>query len=172
MSEAEDVAFKEMFPLVIGLLAGLAVFFIVIAQIIAATTAEALYTPPGMTTEQAISERIAPIGQVNMEGPMLASADAGGSGDAAAASDEPQSTEEIYNGVCAACHDSGVAGAPELGDTGTWQSRLDERGGYDPLYQNALNGIGAMPAKGGANISEEELDEAVRYILEESGISP
>lgn len=171
MSEAEDVAFKEMFPLVIGLLAGLAVFFIVIAKIIAAG-AGSTYVPPGMTAEEAISERVAPIGQVNMEGPMLASADAGGTGDAAAASDEPRSAEEIYNGVCAACHDNGVAGAPELGDTGTWQSRLDERGGYDPLYQNALNGIGAMPAKGGANISEDELNEAVRYILEESGISP
>lgn len=173
MSEAEDVAFKEMFPLVIGLLAGLAVFFIVIAKIIAATTVETTYTPPGMTTDEAISERVAPIGRVNMEGPMLAAADAGGAGDAAAESDdEPRSAGEIYSGVCAACHDNGVAGAPELGDTGTWQSRLDERGGYDALYENALNGIGAMPARGGASLSEEELDEVVRYILEESGISP
>jgi cytochrome c5 len=125
-----------------------------------------------MTAEEAISERVAPIGQVNMEGPMLAAADAGGTGAAAADDGEPQSAKEIYSGVCAACHDNGVAGAPELGDTGTWQSRLDERGSYDALYQNALNGLGAMPAKGGANISEEELDETVRYILEESGLSP
>lgn len=172
MSEAEDVAFKEMFPLVIGLLAGLAVFFIVIAKIIAATTVETTYAPSGMTVEEAISKRVAPIGQVNMGGPMLAAADAGGTGAAAADGGEPQSAEEIYSGVCAACHDNGVAGAPVLGETGTWQGRLDERGSYDALYRNALNGIGAMPAKGGANISEEELDETVRYILEESGLSP
>lgn len=166
MSEAEDVAFKEMFPLVIGLLAGLAVFFIVIAKIIAAGTGAA-YVPPGMTAEEAISERLAPVGQVNMEGPMLAE------GEAAADEDdgEPQSAEDVYANVCAACHDAGVAGAPELGDGDAWESRLADSD-FDALYENALNGIGSMPAKGGGNISDEELEEAVRYILEESGVSP
>ena len=92
MSEAEDVAFKEMFPLVIGLLAGMAVFFIVMAKIIAGTQAT-VYAPPGMSHEQAVAERVAPIGQVNMGGPMLAEAETGGGGGAAAASDEPKSAE-------------------------------------------------------------------------------
>jgi cytochrome c5 len=170
MSEAEDVQFKEMFPLVIGLLAGLAVFFVVIAQLIASDS-QSTYVPPGMTAEAAVASRVQPVGQVNMGGPIVAEADTGGGGGSAAAGGEPQSGEQIYNSVCMACHDSGVAGAPVIGDDSTWQSRMEERGGYDPIYQNALNGYKGMPAKGGANISEEELDRAVKYLLEESGVS-
>lgn len=173
MSEAEDLAFKEMFPLVIGLLAGMAVFFLVIAKIIAATVDTTSYTPPGMSPAEAAAQRVAPIGDVNMGGPMLAEADTGGGGGGAAAgAGMPETAEGIYNAVCSACHDNGVAGAPVTGDTAAWGSRLDARGGYDPLYQNALNGYNAMPAKGGANITEEQLDKAVRYILDESGVSP
>lgn len=171
MSEAEDVQFKEMFPLVIGLLAGMAVFFVVAAQLIAGGT-QASYTPSGMTAEEAVAARVQPIGQVNMGGPMLAEADTGGGGGAAAAGDgEPQSGEQIYQSVCMACHDSGVAGAPKIGDEAEWQNRLEARGGYDPIYENALNGFKGMPARGGAGISEEELDRAVQYLLEESGVS-
>lgn len=171
MSEAEDVAFKEMFPLVIGGLAGLAVFFIVIAKVISATVDET-YVPPGKTVEEALSERLAPIGQVNMGGPMLARAESGdGSGAAAADSGEPMSGQEVYDNVCSACHASGVAGAPQTGNGDAWQSRIAD-GGYESLYQNALDGIGAMPPKGGGNISNEELERAIRYILEESGVSP
>ena len=170
MSEAEDVAFKEMFPLVIGLLAGLAVFFIVIANIIAGSQKTA-YAPAGMTGEQAIAQRVAPIGEVNMGGPILAETDAGGGG-GAMASDEPQTAEQIYSGVCSACHDTGVAGAPKLGNTSAWQERLGARGGYDALFQNALNGFKGMPARGGASISDEELDGAVPYMLAASGVSP
>ncbi|MDZ7828995.1 MAG: c-type cytochrome [Halofilum sp. (in: g-proteobacteria)] len=171
MSEAEDVQFKEMFPLVIGLLAGLAVFFVVIAQLIASDS-QSTYVPPGMTAEEAVSSRVQPIGQVNMGGPIVAEADTGGGGGSAAAGGgEPQSGEQVYNSVCMACHDSGVAGAPKIGDNSIWQSRVEERGGYDPIYENALNGYKGMPAKGGASISEEELDRAVKYLLEESGVS-
>jgi len=171
MSEAEDVQFKEMFPLVIGLLAGMAVFFVVAAQLIAGGT-QTSYIPPGMTAEEAVASRVQPIGQVNMGGPILAEADTGGGGGSAAAGGgEPQSGEQVYQSVCMACHDSGVAGAPKIGDTSLWQSRLDERGGYEPIYENALNGFKGMPAKGGASITDEELDRAVKYIFEESGVA-
>lgn len=169
MSEAEDVEFKQMFPLVIALLAGMAIFFVVIAQLIAAGT-QGTYTPAGMSAEEAVAARVQPAGQVNMGGPMLAEADTGGGG-GSVDSGEPQSGEQVYNSVCMACHNSGVAGAPKIDNASAWQSRLDERGGYDPIYQNALNGYKGMPAKGGANISEEELDRAVKYIFEESGVS-
>lgn len=167
MSEAEDVAFKEMFPLVIGLLAGLAVFFIVIANIIA-DSGPNVYAPAGMTPEQAIAHRVAPIGKVNMGGPMLAEPESG----AAAEATTYEGPAQVYDAVCAACHDAGIAGAPELGDASVWQQRLEAHGGFEGVYQNALNGLNAMPARGGANISDEQLENAVRYILEESGVSP
>lgn len=171
MSEAEDVQFKQMFPLVIALLAGMAVFFVVAAQLIASDS-QSTYVPAGMSTEEAVASRVQPAGQVNMGGPIVAEADTGAGGGSAAAGDgEPQSGEQVYNSVCMACHDSGVAGAPRIGDASIWQDRMEERGGYDPIYQNALNGFKGMPAKGGANISDEELDRAVEYLLEESGVS-
>lgn len=171
MSEAEDVQFKQMFPLVIALLAGMAVFFVVAAQLIAADS-QGTYVPPGMTAEEAITERVQPVGQVNMGGPILAEAETGGGGGSMdAGGGEPQSGSEVYNSVCGACHNSGVAGAPKIDNASAWEDRLDARGGYDALYQNALNGYKGMPAKGGANISEEELDRAVTYMLEQSGVS-
>ena len=171
MSEAEDLQFKETFPLVIGLLAGLAIFFVVIALVVANFYTEDTYAPPGMSRAEAIAARVQPVGEVNMGGPVVAAADTGGSGAAEEAAGEPQSGSEVYSAVCGACHDAGVAGAPKTDDTAAWKQRLDARGGYDALYQNALNGRGAMPAKGGANISEEELDRAVKYMLDESGVS-
>lgn len=171
MSEAEDIQFKQMFPLVIALLAGMAVFFVVAAKLIASDS-QSTYVPAGMSAEEAVASRVQPIGQVNMGGPILADADAGGGGGSAAAGGgEPQSGEQVYNSVCMACHDSGVAGAPKIGDGSAWQDRMETRGGYDPIYQNALNGFKGMPAKGGASISDEELDRAVKYLLEESGVS-
>ena len=36
------------------------------------------------------------------------------------------------------------------------------------LYQNAINGIGIMPAKGGAaSLSDEEIKAAVDYLLKQ-----
>jgi len=75
--------------------------------------------------------------------------------------------EEVYQKSCAMCHNSGVADAPKLGDKGTWAPRIAE--GADALYSVAINGKGAMPAKGGnADLSDDEVKSAVDYIIEKS----
>jgi cytochrome c5 len=75
--------------------------------------------------------------------------------------------KEIYQRTCSACHDTGVAGAPKTGDTEAWSSRIAK--GEDLLVQNAVNGIGAMPPKGGdPSLSEEEVRAAVNYMIEQS----
>lgn len=74
---------------------------------------------------------------------------------------------EVYQSSCAACHAEGVAGAPKTGDKEFWAAKISA--GADPLVQNAINGIGTMPAKGGnPNLSDEEVRAAVEYMIEQS----
>ncbi|WP_019915826.1 c-type cytochrome [Methyloversatilis discipulorum] len=80
----------------------------------------------------------------------------------------PKTGEQIYKGACAACHDAGMAGAPKLGDSGAWASRIAT--GLDALVKSAINGKGAMPAKGGnASLSDEEITRAVAYMGNKAG---
>src|SRR5690606_40872029 len=66
---------------------------------------------------------------------------------------------QIYAATCAACHGTGVAGAPTLGDTAAWAPLLEK--GYETLLQNAINGINAMPPRGGnPNLSDLEVARA------------
>lgn len=71
-----------------------------------------------------------------------------------------------YEASCSACHANAAIGAPVLGDKEAWAEVVAK--GIDQVYANALNGINAMPAKGGADISEEELNEVVDYMINAS----
>lgn len=71
--------------------------------------------------------------------------------------------KKLYESACLACHGAGLAGAPKVGDKGAWAPRLAK--GKDTLYQNAIKGIGVMPAKGGAQASDEEVKAAVDYMI-------
>lgn len=75
--------------------------------------------------------------------------------------------EGVYKNSCSACHDSGVANSPKLGDKAAWAPRLAL--GSDHLYQSAIKGIGAMPAKGGnTSISDVDVKAAVDYMAAKS----
>ena len=83
---------------------------------------------------------------------------------APAAGGAPKDGATIYNSVCGACHNSGVAGAPKVDDKGAWAPRVAQ--GKDALYKSALAGKGAMPPKGGAaDLSDGEIKATVDYIL-------
>ncbi len=72
--------------------------------------------------------------------------------------------EAIYKQSCMACHAAGVAGAPKLGDSEAWSPRLAK--GNDVLVQSVMNGLNAMPPKGGCmNCSDDELRGAVEYMV-------
>lgn len=76
--------------------------------------------------------------------------------------------DAVYSAVCAACHDTGAAGAPKLGDVTGWSSRLAQ--GYDVLVKHAIEGIRAMPAKGGnPDLDDIEVARAVVYLANKSG---
>ena len=75
--------------------------------------------------------------------------------------------EAIYKSSCFACHDSGVAGSPKIGDKAAWTARIAT--GTESLYEAAIKGKGAMPGKGGnMSIADADVKAAVDYMVSES----
>jgi cytochrome c5 len=72
--------------------------------------------------------------------------------------------KSTYQSMGSTCHDSGALGAPKITDKAAWQPRIAQ--GSKVLYSSALNGIGAMPAKGGhPQLSDEQVKAAVDYMV-------
>lgn len=115
------------------------------------------------SVEDEIRARIEPVGEVCLEGQECGAAAA----PTQTASSGPRSGSEVYDAVCMACHSTGAAGAPKIGDTAAWAPRIEK--GMDTLINHAINGFNAMPAKGGcANCPDEEIQNAVKHIVEAS----
>ena len=88
----------------------------------------------------------------------------------AVAAAEVRGGKEVYDSSCAGCHGSGVLQAPKLGDGADWGAR--EKQGLEVLVEHAIKGFKNMPAKGGnPTIKDEEIQNAVIYMLAGSGIS-
>jgi len=72
-----------------------------------------------------------------------------------------------YEMYCAACHDNAAIGAPVLGDKEAWSNVLEK--GLDNVYMNGINGINAMPPKGGAiDLPDEDFKKIIDYIIQQS----
>ena len=72
-----------------------------------------------------------------------------------------------YDTACFACHGTGAAGAPVVGNKDAWTTRVSQ--GIDTLYSHAIDGFNAMPAKGGAaSLSDDEVKVVVDYMVEQS----
>lgn len=114
--------------------------------------------------EQAMLDRLSPIGSVCMAGDACAAAAV------AAGPTGPRSGEEVYNGVCMACHLTGASNAPLFGNVEQWAPRIAT--GMDALYASVFNGIEVdgvlvMPAKGLClDCSDEEIEATVDYMVE------
>jgi len=79
--------------------------------------------------------------------------------------------KETYEKVCKACHEAGVSGAPKIGDTESWGIRAQK--GEGVLIQHALNGLNAMPAKGGCvTCTDDEIKAGVSYLMAHSLTQP
>jgi cytochrome c5 len=117
----------------------------------------------------ALVERIKPVGQLNTGAPIVAEAPQGeaGAAPAAATSGPARTGEQVFNSTCTACHSTGAAGAPKLGDKAAWGPRIAQ--GMSVLVNNATNGIRAMPPRGSCpNCSDEELRNAVGFMVSKS----
>lgn len=75
--------------------------------------------------------------------------------------------EEVYKGQCAACHATGAAGAPKLGDAAAWAPRIQT--GFEALVHSALKGKGAMAPQGGGDFDDTEIARGVAYMANAAG---
>ena len=76
----------------------------------------------------------------------------------------------LFDANCAACHKTGLGGAPKLGDKAAWAPRIAQ--GVDVLVNHAVNGFdgttGSMPAKGGvATLTDAQIGDIVGYMAEQ-----
>ena len=162
MNQKEDSAFLRQFS---GVIVGFMV--LTIALIFLARYIEP--EPPGDTnpSKGALAEkRIAPVGSVRAgeEGAAeLAEAQAAAA-KAAPAAEVVVDGPSVYGGLCKTCHDAGVAGAPITGSE-QMAARASEKG-LEVLVQNAINGINAMPPRGGnMALTDEQIQAAVEFML-------
>ena len=178
-----DRQFFQTFGLIIGILVFLALVLFGIAAAI--ETGEGDPAEGNKYAQQALAERIQSRGEVAVrEGsggvralpaamtPATVPATPGADPTSAAAdTDASADGEATYQSACFACHGTGAAGAPRVGDTEAWKSRIAQ--GRDVLIQHALHGYagetGYMPAKGGqAQLSDEAVIAALDYMLEQT----
>ena len=124
------------------------------ALLVAAPLALAMGSTP--QDNGAVLARIRPVAQLN-----VVAAPAGGAAKAS------RTGEELFNAVCTACHSTGAAGAPKMGDKAAWAPRIGV--GLDVLVKSATVGKNAMPPKGGSDASEEELTRAIVFMANKSG---
>ena len=160
MSDAhhEQQSFVQTPKQLIAVVAG---FFIVIVLGIILLVIFATNTPLGGAgstgqSKEAIAARIRPVAD---EGFVLKDANA---------PKVLQAGDVVYNSTCLACHGSGAAGAPKTADAGAWKARIAQ--GYDTLLQHAIQGIRAMPPKGGnPDLDDVEVARAVVFMTNQSG---
>jgi len=152
---------KEFFTTFFALMGGLTVFAIILIILAGKLTSGVSDYKP----EEIVLENIKPVGQVYIAGE--SEPEAAPAAESAMASAGPKSGEEIYNGSCMACHATGAAGAPKLGDAAVWAPRIAT--GIDAMLAIAIKGKGAMPPKGLCMAcSDEELKGAIEYMVSKS----
>lgn len=106
----------------------------------------------GMDPE-AVARRIQPVGSVeirDMSAPGVL-----------------RSGEQVYQGQCMACHGTGAAGAPKLGDAEAWAPRI--KTGFEALLNSALKGKGAMAPQGGGEFTDVEVARGVVFMANKAG---
>ena len=168
---SRDQKFFDMYSLVIGVLAAVALAIFVLAMKMSDIT-QGVYTRDAAEYQQAVADRIRPVGQVYLPGEEHASS---GPKVETPAAPEPVATAmsgpQVYNTACLACHGAGIGGAPVLGDAAQWVDRIAQ--GSDTLKTHAIQGYtgsaGYMPPKGGRmDLSDDEISAAVDYMVSEA----
>ena len=155
--------------IVVGAIA-LVIGIILLAQFaIGAFGSRLLENDPAMAPG-AIAKRIGPVAKLQFDGaaPVAPAADAPkvatATVTAAPAKAGKPDGKQTYDTACMACHATGAANAPKLGDKAAWAPRI--KAGSEALYASVLKGKGAMPPKGGnAALGDADVKAAVDYMV-------
>ena len=128
---------------------------------------------PAMS-DKAIAERIKPVGSTPdieigpsplVPAPAPVAVAAAPTTDAAAPA--ASNGKSVFDANCQACHATGVAGAPKLGDKAAWGPRIGA--GVAALQTSALKGKNAMPPKGGnLSLADTDVKAAVEYMVSQA----
>jgi len=167
---SEDDAFASTFKGILIFLVVLLIVLIILANMIAGDDVDSVVGGPA-------PETIKPVGKVKLAGepaPATVPAPAPEPVSAAPAATAPSGSADgkaTYTAACSACHSSGAAGAPKLGDKAAWAGRIAQ--GMGVMQDHAIKGFqgkkGFMPAKGGrADLSDTAVRAAVAYMVGES----
>lgn len=149
--EAHTGPIKNPKQLLVAVLASFVIpIFAIIGLVLYVTSADKP-AAGAVNPEKAIAERLLKVGVVEVRD----------------ANRPLQSGEEVFKAQCAACHTSGAAGAPKLGDAAAWSDRI--KTGLDALVQSALKGKGAMAPQGGGDFNDTEIARAAAYMANASG---
>jgi cytochrome c5 len=113
--------------------------------------------PAGVTIDaKSVDARIAPVAGLNVKDPNAPKVYLTG--------------EALFKQVCSACHATGAAGAPKMGDNAAWAPRIGQ--GLEGLFASVSKGKGAMPPRAGTlpdDVSDYELHRAIVYMVNNSG---
>ena len=151
--ELKDSEVMNMLLIVVGALVGFFVLIIIIAQLV--TGSGDADKGVDKMVEAATVDRIKPFGEVNIGAAPVMSASSAVDG------------KGTYQSACFACHGTGAAGAPKVGDKAAWKNRIAK--GMSKLNNNAINGFKGMPAKGGnASLSDAAVKAAVEFMVKGS----
>ena len=156
MSDTQHDTFSNRNITVLGILLLIAVF---IGEVLIGPHSDEEVVVEVVDTMEDIAMRIKPVVSLEDIRKNMSAASA-----AVDASDK--SPDQLYQSACLACHTTGAAGAPKIGDAGAWNQRLAK--GLDALVTSAINGIGAMPPRGGSQFNDDQIKAVVEYILDES----
>ena len=154
MSNQEDRKVLNTLMIVVGTLVAFFIVSVVVARFVSAPADESAAGVDSMV-ESAIVDRIKPFGEVNIGTAPVVTVSSAADG------------KGTYTSSCAACHATGAAGAPKYGDKGAWKARIAQ--GDETLFDHAINGFNAMPAKGGnGTLSIPAVKAAVKYLVDGS----
>lgn len=155
--EHED-NFVKVFIAVLIALTLFTLFCIFVARGLAAGASD----PDDHIVRTALLDRIAPVGGVNTSADQIDTAQATATTASGDASGEPETGEQLVARACAACHQAGVANAPKIDDDAAWAERREA--GLEALVASVINGKGAMPARAGTDLSDEQITLAVQSL--------
>lgn len=140
---------------------------VVITTVAAALAASAILSFTANADNNEVIERVKPVGQlIVLEGDATATPATAATAEAAPAA-TADAGKATYDTACFACHKTGAAGAPILGNKDAWAPRVGQ--GIDTLYSHAINGFKGMPPKGGAaSLSDDQIKAVVDYMIGQS----